>query len=237
MPRKTKKDELAKRQDPAAPFLFDEQSLPLRADLVQAVKDGRHKHTGARLLDNDAEVLRLVELLMLGWGLKRIALEMRVSKHCVKAARDALVSRGEVAPYKERVVALFEQIVEVGSEKYLEALENGDVAAAQIPVGVGIISDKRALALGEPTSIGVSQVSQAQAEDLSVEKLNAWFKGLTPLEVVSTGDPVKPKEIGGSQGPDARLDATPEGGGGDREPGRERLDRPEGPGNLKPKDA
>jgi hypothetical protein len=145
MARKTKKMELQRAQDPAAPFLFDEHALPYRPELVKAIKAGEHKHTGARLLDNHKDVGRLVELLTMGWGLKRIAKAMRVSKHSVRAARDELVRRGEMAPFKERVVAKFEEIIEVGATEYLRALEDGEVAAAQIPVGLGIISDKRAL--------------------------------------------------------------------------------------------
>lgn len=179
---KSKKSQLLERQDPSAPFLFDEEALPFSPELLAAVKEGGYKHTGARLLDNDLKALRLVELLMAGRGLKAIARAMRVSKHTVRAARDMLVGRGEMAPYKERIVRQFEEIVEVGSARYLEALENGLVPAAQIPVGVGIISDKRALALGEPTSIGAS-VQTGASEDLSVERLNAWFTGLKRVAV------------------------------------------------------
>src|SRR5262252_1500358 len=119
MPRRSKKSILAEAQDPAAPFLFDEDDLPVRNDMVKAVQEGVHRHTGARLLDNHAQVLRMVELLLAGWGLKRIAKAMHVSKWSVKAARKALVARGEMAPWKERVVEVFEDIVEVGSNSYL----------------------------------------------------------------------------------------------------------------------
>jgi hypothetical protein len=101
---------------------------------------------------------------------KRIAKEMQVSVHSVRAARDVLVSKGKLAPYKERVVRLFEEIVEVGAAKYLDALERGIVPMAQIPVGVGIISDKRALALGEPTAIGVVGAAQLDDKSLSVRR-------------------------------------------------------------------
>ncbi|HXJ73059.1 MAG TPA: hypothetical protein VNM37_09400 [Candidatus Dormibacteraeota bacterium] len=178
MPRTSKKQQLAAKQDPAAPFLFDEQELPIRNDLVQAIKERAYEHTGARLLDNHEEVLRLVELLMMGWGLKKISKALGHSKHSVRAARDVLVAQGRLAPFKERIVRNFEDIIETGSAAYLEALENGTVPAAQIPVGVGIFSDKRALALGEPTAIAGQVAAAGQAEDLSVEKLNAWFEGL-----------------------------------------------------------
>jgi hypothetical protein len=183
MPRKTKKAALMAQQDPAAPFLFDEDKLPIRDDVVRAIATGAHKHTGARLLDNDKLVLRMVELLMAGWGLKKIARTIGVSKHSVRAARETLVARGELAPYKQRVVAMMEDCIELGLHNYREALENDELPAAQIPIGMGIISDKRALALGEPTSIAAS--ATAAQEELSVEKLNAWVDSLKPAKVAS----------------------------------------------------
>lgn len=182
MSRRTKKAELQSAQDASAPFLFGHDDLPSRPDLVTAIAAGQHKHTGARLLDNQSLVQRMVELLMAGCGLKRIAKEMGISKHSIRAAREALVARGELAPYKQRVVAMMEDCIETGLANYRDALENNAVAAAQIPIGMGILSDKRALALGEPTAI--SQVA-AVSEDLSVDKLNAWFEGLKPAKVLA----------------------------------------------------
>lgn len=189
MARPTKKAALAVAQDKAAPFLFDESQVPMLPEVLTAVKEARYKHTGARLLDNEAKALRLVELLMMGSGLRKISREMSISIHTVRAAREVLVARGEMATYKERVVRRFEEIVELGSLKYLEALEEGKVPPGQIPVGIGIISDKRALALGEPTSIGGTAPAAGQVDDLSVEKLNRYFAALkqaAPIDVHST---------------------------------------------------
>jgi hypothetical protein len=191
MARTSKKTTLARQQDPGAPFLFDEDSLPLREDLVQLVRTEAYRHTGARLLDNEAKALRLVELLLGNWGLKRIAQELKVSVHSVRAAREALVAQGKLAPYKSRVVAKIEDIIEVGLDRYLEGLQNGEVAAAQIPVGVGILSDKRALALGEPTAISVSAAAQLDAKSLSVEALNDWVDSLS-VDAPSTVSPAQP---------------------------------------------
>src|SRR5581483_8636180 len=171
MPRRSRKQMLMERQNPAAPWLFDEHQLPVRPDVLQAVKDERYRHTGARLLDDEAKALRLVELLSAKWGVKRISREMGISKWTVIAARDVLVKRGQLAPYKERLVQIYEEIVETGALKYLVALENGKITPAQIPFGVGIFSDKRALALGEPTVIGAGASGPSQ-DDLSVDRLN-----------------------------------------------------------------
>ena len=166
------------RPNPAALSLWGDDELPIREDLVAIVRDGRYKSTGARLLRNEAKAARMVELLVLRWGVRRIAIELSVSAHSVRAARDALVAKGELAPFKQRVVSLFEEIVEFGASGYLRALEEGRVPPAQIPVGVGIFADKRALALGEPTSISVSGSAPLDRGSISVEKLNAWVESL-----------------------------------------------------------
>lgn len=174
MPRKTQKEAL--RQDPSAPWLFDEEQLPTRPEVLTAVREQRYRHTGARFLADEQLALRLVELLTVGWGVKRIARELEVSPETVRAAREELVRQCKLGPYKERVAAIMQEVVELGTDKYLEALQNGDVPAAQIPVGVGIFADKRALLLGEPTVVAGGLGVGGKA--LSLEKLNAWVDTL-----------------------------------------------------------
>jgi hypothetical protein len=188
MPRISKKSQLAALQDPRQPFLIDEKGLPVREDVLKHIREGKLRFTGARLLEDEQKTQALVEKLVLGWGVKRIATDMRISPHTVRAARAELVRQGKIAPYKERVVALFEEIVEVGAQKYLEALEDGKIKEREIPVGLGIIHDKRAQALGEPTLISAAASAPAQ-DQLSVEKLNAY------LETLPSANP-KPSQIG-----------------------------------------
>jgi hypothetical protein len=144
---------------------------------------------------------------MSGWGMKRIAKEMSVSTTSIRAARAVLVGQGKLAPHKQRMVAILEDIVEVGAASYLDSLERGLVAPTSIPVGVGIISDKRALALGEPTTIGVSATAALDRKSLSVEALNSWVSGLTidmASDVLPPVPPQKPVIIA----VDAVLDAA-----------------------------
>lgn len=192
MPRTSTKEKLAEKQDLAAPFLFDEENLPQRLDIVDNIASGKYQHTGARLLDNDGKTLRLVEMLLHGWGVRKIARSLAVSKWTVRAAREELARQGKLAPYKERVVKLYEDIVEAGAHQYRDALEDGLVSPSQIPVGIGIIADKRALALGEATSISATAADPARSRELSVEALNAWIDGLKlarPVESQSTVPP------------------------------------------------
>jgi hypothetical protein len=195
MKRKTKLEQALERQDPAAPFLFDEIGLPLRNDLVEAIKQERYRHTGASLVADDAKALRMVELLCCGWGIKRIAQAMEVSPHTIRAARTVLVQTGQMAPYKARVGQLFEDIVETGAASYLDDLENGRVLARDKPVGVGIFADKRALLLGEPTSITLSAHAAVDQGSLSVQALNSWVEALPVAQVPTHAPSEHPPQI------------------------------------------
>src|SRR5262245_20364622 len=114
MSRTTQQAILASRQDASTPELFDERDFPMRTDLVQRIREGRYQHTGARLLDDDAKALRMVELLCAGWGVEKIACDMNVSPHSIRAARRELVRQGKLAGFKERVVAIWEDMIEAG---------------------------------------------------------------------------------------------------------------------------
>lgn len=205
---------LADRQNPEQPALFDDQQLPIEAAALESIRTQRYQHTGARLTDDDAKALRLVELLTLNWGVKRIAREMNVSPHSVRAARRLLAAQGKLAPYKQRVVEAMEDIIEAGVTSYRDALEDGRIQGAQIPVGLGIIFDKRALALGEPTTIAAGSGQSNQG--LKVEDLNAYLSTLpsckTPenpgeIDSASSDRPSKPAKTACQVAADAGSDA------------------------------
>jgi len=191
MPRQTRKAELAKRQDPAAPFFFDEDQLPLRPDVVESIVQRRYECTGDRLLECDRDALRLVELLVLGTGIKRTAALIGYSPHCVRAARRKLVEQGKIAPYKERVVGKIEEFVEDGLAMMHAAVLDGRMHPNFISSAVGTMWDKRAMALGEPTTISVSATAKLRPEALTVRTLNAFLESL-PVEGESSGQPAPP---------------------------------------------
>lgn len=217
MPRRSKKQMLAERQDPAAPWLFDEDQLPLREDVVAMIKAGAHKslHRGVRLLENEELCRRMVELLMAHWGVKRIATKLGVSHHTIKAARQELVNRGEMAPWKQRVVGTFEDIIEEGAESYLQDMREGKVPAAQKPVGVGIFADKRADALGEARGAELAQSAQVVA-GITVER---WRAFLGTIETHSGVPSPKAQEIEAKPGLAGELAGTLPPTGGGIEPG------------------
>lgn len=207
--RKTRKADLARRQKSDEPFLFDYDSLPIREDVVECVRQERYKNTGARLLDNEELTQRVVTRLVLRHGIERIAREERISPMSIRAARDVLESQGKIGGYVKRSVQWIEDIVEAGLRAYYEGIISGAVSPGQLPVGLGILFDKRALALGEPTSIGVSAVN-LRPEVLSERALNAWVDAL-PVEAESTVIAAEPKQIAPPAAADAAFgaDAAP----------------------------
>jgi hypothetical protein len=214
MARTSQREVLADRQDAAQPALFDDEQMPVCAPALEIVRSRRYEHQGLRLVEDEAKGVRLVELIMLRWGVKRISREMNISVHTVRAARRLLAVQGKLAPYKQRVVEAMEDVIEQGVANYRDALEAGLVPAAQIPVGVAIMFDKRALAMGEPTSI--SGRGQVQDEELKVEAINAYLDQLPSCKPVetgaaidseSTGNGAKAPQIGAGSVPDATLEA------------------------------
>lgn len=215
MARTSQRQVLAKRQDAAQPSLLDDSQFPVEAAALESVRHRRYEFKGLRLTEDDAKALRLVELICLKWGVKKIARDMMISPHTVRAARRLLVTQGKLAPYKQRVVEKMEDAIEAGVDNYLNALEEGRVPAAQIPVGVAIMFDKRALAMGEPTSI--RGTGEAMAEDLKVEDINAIFDRLPLAKVVEIGATTdfpstesmgKPQQTEGKPPVDVTLDVN-----------------------------
>jgi len=213
MARVTKKAKLADQQDLQQPALLDDSQLPVCLPVLEAVRQRRYEHVGARLTDDDERCLRLVELLVARWGIKKISREMNISPHTVRAARRALTAQGKLATYVQRVVESMEDAIEAGIANYRDALEDGRISAGQIPVGLGIIFDKRQLATNQATSISASTVV---AEDLSVDKLNSFLEQLAiadspisvPEDSQSFGLVANGQQIQGDHAPDATLDVS-----------------------------
>ncbi len=173
---RTKRPERAERQAVSEPYLFDEQDLPLRRAVVASAKQGRNSYTGQRLLDDERKTARLVELLMMGCGMKKIARALHSSKESVRAALEV---GGKIRPYKERFIVACEEIIELGTEQYEAALENDAVPVASIPIGVGIFFDKRALLCRESTSIA-ARVS-AVASTITADQWRTWVRSFSPV--------------------------------------------------------
>jgi hypothetical protein len=205
MPRKTKKEALAKRQRSDELFLFDLDALPIREDVVEIVRTERYRNTGARLLDNEELTQRVVNRLCLRHGVERIARDEHISPHSIRAARDVLVAQGKMAGFQRRFIQRSEEILEAGLEAFYAGILSGDVGPGQLPVGLGIVFDKRQLALGEPTSISATDRG-VKPEALSVQALNQQLESLT-VDVESIVVPQTQAQTEAANPPDAPFDA------------------------------
>jgi len=175
----------------------------MNQEWLVAVKEKRYEFTGASITDDDVKVQRMVDLLCLGNGVKKVAAAMHVSPHTVRAARGILVEQGKLAPFKVRSIIRMEEFFEDGLEKLHEAVASGKLHPNFMSSALGIVFDKRSLALGEPTTISVGASVKLQPEALSVKSLNEWAADLE-----SSGKAKEAKEIMASAVTDASSDAS-----------------------------
>jgi hypothetical protein len=98
-----------------------------------------------------------------------------VSAHTVMGIRDRHPEL--IAIEEKQLTRQYGKILAVSAERYLDGLVSGAIPAAQIPVGMGIVFDKKALLDGKPTSI-----VQHQDKTLNVDDFNAWVDQLPRIE-------------------------------------------------------
>lgn len=91
----------------------------------------------------------IVRALAEGIGVNRIAKAFSVSVHTVMALRDRHPDL--IAAEKQALSRQFGRLLKLSADRYEEALINDEVSPSQLPVAMGILSDKKALLDGDPT--------------------------------------------------------------------------------------
>lgn len=225
MARETNREKLLERYDPQQQALFDDAGIAAQLPVLEAIRRKTYEHRGVRLTEDDTKAQRLVELLSLRWGVKKIAVEMGISPHTVRAARRELARQGKLDTFEKRVAEAMEDAIEAGVYHYRDAVEAGLIAPGQIPVGSAIMTDKRRDLVGAGGQAGADTVSMPA--DLSEAAINASLRDVTPSkESASLLDASKPQQIEGAgdlgaplgarlDGPATQPDPPREGGGGD----------------------
>jgi hypothetical protein len=146
--------------------------LDLGSELLTIEQDAKAgRHTGTTLERRRELVEVICERLAGGMSIRDICKLYGVGRNTVSALMQRLEAAGRLEPYKKRIAAKLGLAVEMGMDRYLEALASGAVDPDKIPVAVGIFSDKRALLEGEPTVI-------AEVRVLAPESINAWVDSL-----------------------------------------------------------
>lgn len=106
-----------------------------------------------KIVERDQELVAAVlGAHVAGVGKKRIGEAFKISPNTVRGIVDRARQAGKIDPYKRRVSNQLGRAIESGMEQWIDAAEAGEIRADQIPVAVGIFSDKKALIDGEATS-------------------------------------------------------------------------------------
>lgn len=176
--------------EPEQRLLFE-----LGAELLTVEEDARKgKYSGAIIEKNREKVKAICGALAEGHGIIRVAKAFGVSTHTVIGIRERHPDL--LAIEEKQLTRKYGTILALSAERYLEALVSGSIPAAQLPVGMGIVFDKKALLDGKPTAI-----VRHQAKEISIEDLNALIEGMPRANVVeesSEGSAESESDDGGS---------------------------------------
>lgn len=151
--------------------LFDASQLPVGHELLSIDEDARRgRFSGAIIERNREKVRSICAALAEGIGILRVARAFGVSPHTVTGIRER--NPHLIAIEKKQLSRTYAAILMVGSERYLEAIHAGSINPRDLPIGLGIVSDKKALLDGDATS----RVETVQMARPSVESITAWVE-------------------------------------------------------------
>ena len=122
------------------------------AELLTIEEDERSGKYSGKIIDkNKAKVQAIVQALASGVGQLKVASAFSVSVHTVRA----IIQRHPelIAIEEKKLSSDIGFAVKLGVERYIEAIVSGAIPAAQLPVGLGILFDKKQLLDGKPTAI------------------------------------------------------------------------------------
>lgn len=122
------------------------------------------KYSGKIIEKNRARVRAIVQSLAMGVGQLKVAKAFGVSVHTVRG----IIQRNPelIAIEEKKLSGQLGHAFTVGLEQYTEAIIRGDIPPQLLPVGLGILFDKKQLIDGKPTSISGSVKPGATIEDM-----------------------------------------------------------------------
>ena len=180
--------------------LFDEASLPVREDLVEMVQarsflpekrpDSARfsgKITLKRMLNNEEHCEQVCTAIAVGLSVRLIAKRFQLSPHSVVRIRQAMEERGELEAVGKRIRQKLDRFIELGLERMVEGVVNGEIHPGQLPIAVLAGIDKKGqldAGVVPGTSVLVGEAEGAQ--------IRAYFEALkrareAATEVQSTG--------------------------------------------------
>lgn len=152
---------------PVLPVILDEADQRLAAVFAStAAFSGLLTERDQSLVD------AILSSFVAGATQRQIAERFKVSRNTIAQMVRRAEADGRLEPYKARLSARLGRAVEAGIEHWTEAVEAGKVSASQIPVAVGIFTDKKLLLDGEATS-RVEHVQRVTPEQLLADMKQA----------------------------------------------------------------
>lgn len=126
---------------PAQPWLFDEDVLPHRPDLVAKVK--AYCHTG-KIVDKDDELVEAIcGAILLGQRARKIATHYGVSRNTVARIKGELETVGKLEPIKQRLSAKLGRLAEASIDDLIDRAEKGALPPNVLPIVMGVSVDKK----------------------------------------------------------------------------------------------
>ena len=151
-------------------------------ELVEQAKS--YAHTGKTVAKDHERVAGIVEALLSGVSQRKVARSFHVSPNNLRKIVHELEASGKMDALKQRLSSKMGALVESSVDLTQEMVDDGAIPANVLPILIGVISDKKALLDGEATVIVGRKEDQ-----LSVEKVNAWWDGMKrAVDVQSDGE-------------------------------------------------
>ena len=187
-----------------------------------------------KIIERDKQLVEaILSAFAGGISQRRIAQAFKVSRNTVAALVDRATAAGKIEPIKKRLSGKLGRAIEAGIEQWIDAVEEGSISPSQIPVAVGIFSDKKALLDGEATS-RIERV-EGPSMDSVMEKLQ---RAKVALAVPADVDPAGPGAAGDrpstDNGADSQQKALSAGGwcGSGVDQGQQKGSEPAGGDDL-----
>jgi hypothetical protein len=180
MSAKPKDDAVAKQS-----YLFANDMDNERPEIVEMVQAKSFIHSGAFVGANEELCRGVCEDLILGMSSRQIARKHHISRNSILNCKVAMAERGELEPLEKEIMAKIDRGVILSLENYQAALEQDKVAPDRIPIGLGILLDKRQLLSGQATS----RHEVLEKKQLTPEDMATWLDEMKVVEA-ETAEPI-----------------------------------------------
>lgn len=158
-------------------YLFDEDQMPHRPDLVKKAKE--FLHTGKIVDSDDDLVAKACEALVLGTSARAVAGMFRVSRNTVAHWVEALETAGKLEPHKKRMSKKLGRLTEACLDSLTRKAENGTLPSNIEVITLGIGIDKKG-----QIDAGVVPGTDLREPDLDPEALRAKWRAMKQAKVI-----------------------------------------------------